>query len=99
MEGGGDNAAAPELAEDQEISHFNEEDQKQLDQDKRKIRLDNERYLRQHPEIAMITSVVTSEVLKAAPSDPVAFVAEFMTAPNLKERVLQAGSMRGIVPT
>mmetsp|Transcript_37356 Transcript_37356/g.87539 ORF Transcript_37356/g.87539 Transcript_37356/m.87539 type:complete len:89 (+) Transcript_37356:56-322(+) len=75
---------------------FNREDQEQLDKDKRKIRLDNEVYLRQHPEIGMITAVVMSEVLRDAPADPVAYVADFMTRPELKKRILQAGGEQGV---
>lgn len=62
----------------------------------RKIRLDNEKYLKQHPEIAMITSVIISEVLKENPKDPVAFIADYMTEPDLKARVLYAGNLGGV---
>jgi hypothetical protein len=62
----------------------------------RKIRLENEDYLRRHPEISMITSVIISEVLKEAPADPISFVADYMTQPNLKAKVLLAGNLDGI---
>jgi hypothetical protein len=44
----------------------------------------------------MITSVIISEVLKEAPADPISFVADYMTHPTLKAKVLVAGNLDGI---
>ena len=62
----------------------------------RKIRMDNEKYLRSHPELAQITSVAISEILREQPSEPVPFLARFMTDPKLKEKVLKAVNTIGI---
>jgi len=62
----------------------------------RKIRLENEDYMRRHPEVSLITSVIISEVLKEAPANPISFVADYMTQPDLKAKILAAGSLDGI---
>eukprot|EP00290_Baffinella_frigidus_P056289 CAMPEP_0180376792 /NCGR_PEP_ID=MMETSP0989-20121125/23648_1 /TAXON_ID=697907 /ORGANISM="non described non described, Strain CCMP2293" /LENGTH=154 /DNA_ID=CAMNT_0022375119 /DNA_START=610 /DNA_END=1071 /DNA_ORIENTATION=- len=55
----------------------------------RRIRMDNEKYLRSHSELAQISKVLISEVLREAPEDPVKFVSEYMTRQNLKARVVK----------
>ena len=62
----------------------------------RRVRMENERYLREHPELTTISKVLMAEVLKEAPEDPVKFVAEFMTQDNLKARVLKAAGTVGV---
>mmetsp|Transcript_30415 Transcript_30415/g.47650 ORF Transcript_30415/g.47650 Transcript_30415/m.47650 type:complete len:88 (-) Transcript_30415:218-481(-) len=81
---------------DDGLTGLSEKDQQQLDIDKRKIRLENEKYMRSHPELALITTVVLSEVLKEAPEDPVTFVAQYMTEPDLKGRVMKAANTIGV---
>lgn len=64
--------------------------QKELDEQKRKMRFENEQYLRDKPELTMLMRVILSELLDQTPPDPVKFVAEFCSKPNLRERVLAA---------
>jgi hypothetical protein len=58
--------------------------------------MDNEIFLRSHPELSQITSVAISEILREQPADPVSFLARFMTDPNLKERVTTTVKTIGI---
>jgi len=62
----------------------------------RKIRLENEKYLRSHPELSQISSVAMSEIIQEEPSDPVSYLANFMTDTNLKEKVTKAVNTIGI---
>ena len=62
----------------------------------RKIRLENEKYLRSHPELAQITSTAIDEILREQPADPISFLARFMTDPDLKGRVTKAVNTIGI---
>lgn len=62
----------------------------------RKIRLENEKYLRSHPELAQITSTALAEILTEQPTDPVSFLARFMTDPDLKCKVIKAVNTVGI---
>ena len=63
----------------------------------RKIRLENEMYLRSHPELAKITSTAVDEILREQPADPISFLARFMTDPDLKGRVTKAVNTIGIL--
>eukprot|EP00961_Rhodomonas_salina_P020794 279812-Rhodomonas_salina.2 len=67
----------------------------QKDPRTRGIRLENEKYLRSHPELAVITTTVIAEVLRERPEDPVTFVANYMTAKDLKARVLKTANTIG----
>lgn len=62
----------------------------------KKIRFENEKYLRAHPELAQISTVLISEVLVSQPGDPVKFVAQYTTQEGFKNRVLKAASTIGV---
>ncbi|KAJ1492651.1 hypothetical protein T484DRAFT_1930832 [Baffinella frigidus] len=59
--------------------------------------MDNEKYLRSHSELAQISKVLISEVLREAPEDPVKFVSEYMTRQNLKARVVKTAETIGVL--
>merc|ERR1712216_269535 len=73
-----------------------DKEQAQLDTDKEKIRFENDKYLRAHPELAQISTVLISEVLVSQPVDPVKFVAQYTTQEGFKNRVLKAASTIGV---
>eukprot|EP00294_Goniomonas_avonlea_P004597 CAMPEP_0114562322 /NCGR_PEP_ID=MMETSP0114-20121206/12466_1 /TAXON_ID=31324 /ORGANISM="Goniomonas sp, Strain m" /LENGTH=93 /DNA_ID=CAMNT_0001747997 /DNA_START=22 /DNA_END=303 /DNA_ORIENTATION=- len=68
------------------------EEQATLNEEKRKMRFENEQYLREKPELTMLMRVILSEILDQTPPDPVKFVAEFCTKAGLKEQVMAATS-------
>mmetsp|Transcript_33173 Transcript_33173/g.78182 ORF Transcript_33173/g.78182 Transcript_33173/m.78182 type:complete len:92 (+) Transcript_33173:22-297(+) len=88
-------SAEEEASKEETGQSLSEKDQQQLDADKRGIRLENEKYLRSHPELAVITTTVIAEVLRERPEDPVTFVANYMTAKDLKARVLKTANTIG----
>ena len=44
-----------------------------------------------------ISTVIMSEVLQAQPTDPVKFVADYMTEKELKERVIKTANTIGVI--
>jgi hypothetical protein len=60
-------------------------EQDELNQLKIKIRVENERYLRSHPEISAMISSFTNKVLLERPEDLREFAADFFSDPNLSE--------------
>ena len=67
---------------------LSEEQQQRLNETKVSLRLENEKYLRAHPELRLLFATFISEALKAKPSNPQEFAAEFFTQDGLKERVM-----------
>jgi hypothetical protein len=46
--------------------------------------IDNEKYLRAHPEVAALFGALTRRVLLRRPEDPVAYAAEILATEDLK---------------
>ncbi len=61
------------------------EQQHSLNEKKVSIRLNNERYLRDHPELRTMTSKFMASVLEAKPDDVVQFAAKFFTERQYEE--------------
>eukprot|EP00041_Stephanoeca_diplocostata_P028012 m.782290 g.782290 ORF g.782290 m.782290 type:complete len:106 (+) comp23290_c0_seq7:47-364(+) len=62
------------------------EQQKKLDDAKIQARIDDEKYLRSHPEIKLMMSAFTKEVLRHQPDDIKGFAKNFFTD-NLHEKI------------
>jgi hypothetical protein len=58
--------------------------------------MENEKYLRSHPELAQITATAMDQILREQPADPISFLSRFMTDPDLKGRVTKAVNTIGI---
>jgi hypothetical protein len=52
------------------------------------LRLDNEKYLRAHPELRMLFATFISEALKQKPTNPQEFAAGFFTQDDLRSKVM-----------
>ncbi|KAI9199449.1 uncharacterized protein BJ171DRAFT_462367, partial [Polychytrium aggregatum] len=57
------------------------------DSDKISVRIQNELYLRSHPEIANILNYFVNQALKRQPTNIPAFAAELLGDPQLEEKV------------
>ncbi len=51
------------------------------------MRVDNEVYLRNHPEVALLLSSFVETVMTTKPEDVTAFAAEFFTSPTLASKI------------
>ncbi|XP_074538726.1 RIIa domain-containing protein 1 [Halichoeres trimaculatus] len=60
------------------------EQQEKLREFKIKTRIDNERYLRSHPEVEVLISNFLRDVLLERPVDIHEFAADYFTDPNLQ---------------
>lgn len=58
----------------------------ELDELKVTLRLENETYLRSHPELKYLTQIFMEEALEKQPEDVVLFASQFFNAPDLKMR-------------
>ncbi|XP_065909802.1 RIIa domain-containing protein 1-like [Dysidea avara] len=63
------------------------EQQDKLNQQKIDIRIENERYLRSHPEISALIGGFVSEVVLQQPKDIREFAAEYFNDPALADKV------------
>ena len=61
------------------MSALSDDQQRSLDEKKGQIRLDNEKYLRDHPELRQMTSVFLARVLEEKPGDVLEFAATFFS--------------------
>ncbi|KNC51140.1 uncharacterized protein AMSG_06491 [Thecamonas trahens ATCC 50062] len=61
--------------------------QSKLDEDLIQVRLENERYLRKHPELHAMLDVFSQRVLRERPSDLSSFAASFFSDPDLQSVV------------
>ncbi|KAG5458309.1 MAG: hypothetical protein BJ554DRAFT_1488 [Olpidium bornovanus] len=66
-----------------------DEKQKQLNKDKNDLRIDNERYLRSHPEVRDIVTHFMQRVLSEYPEDLHQFANEHFADPDLRDKVRQ----------
>ncbi|EGF80033.1 hypothetical protein BATDEDRAFT_25648 [Batrachochytrium dendrobatidis JAM81] len=68
---------------------LNKEMQTQLDQDKIQLRIENELYIRQHPEIRNIIGYFIQKVLVHRPVNLPEFAVALLANPELKQEVEQ----------
>ncbi|KAJ3187325.1 RIIa domain-containing protein 1 [Gaertneriomyces sp. JEL0708] len=68
--------------------------QKKLNGDKIQLRVENEQYLRTHPEIKSILSFFMQRVLEDQPNDIHVFAAELFADPELEQKVTQFSRSR-----
>lgn len=54
------------------------------------LRMENEEYLRQHPELRVLTGAFMSAALREEPEDTVGFAAQYFQRADLKGMVTQA---------
>lgn len=79
-------SSRPQL-EPNDQTALTKEQQESLDKHKVEVRIQNEQYLRQHPEIPVVLGSFVRKVLLERPSDIKVFAASFFTDPNLKNRI------------
>ena len=61
-----------------------------LNQRKVDMRLENEKYLREHSELKLLVSVFMRRLLEEKPTNPVMYASAFFTRPGLKKDVLSS---------
>lgn len=54
------------------------------------LRMENEEYLRQHPELRVLTGAFMSAALREEPEDTVGFAAQYFQRTDLKSMVTKA---------
>ncbi|CAJ1062259.1 RIIa domain-containing protein 1 [Xyrichtys novacula] len=67
-----------------DVGVLSAEQQEKLREFKIKTRIDNERYLRSHPEVEILIGNFLRDVLLERPTDIQEFAAEHFTNPNLQ---------------
>jgi len=87
-----------------DLGAMSTDQQARLNEFKVKTRIDNERYLREHPELECLLSKFLREVVRHRPDNVRDFAADFFTSPDLPrmvERLLaerrQQGKMNEII--
>mmetsp|Transcript_26116 Transcript_26116/g.69516 ORF Transcript_26116/g.69516 Transcript_26116/m.69516 type:complete len:81 (-) Transcript_26116:370-612(-) len=63
--------------------------QDRLNQAKARMRIENEEYLRQHPELQTFISMFMSKVLDEQPDDVLTFACEFFSNPENEAAVME----------
>lgn len=63
---------------------FTEQEKKNLSEHVLQCRVENEKYLRSHPEITMVLNEILRQLLARRPNEPVAFVEDFLASNDLK---------------
>eukprot|EP00045_Choanoeca_perplexa_P019762 m.3417 g.3417 ORF g.3417 m.3417 type:complete len:79 (-) comp5279_c0_seq1:95-331(-) len=66
---------------------LSEDQQAKLHTHKRKLRFENEQYLRKHPELKQMIGMFTKEVLSERPANIPDFASRFFTSEALKPRL------------
>jgi hypothetical protein len=79
---------------DSEYNILSKQQQEKLHQQKMQMRLNNEKYLRSHPELKALVSLFMRTLLEDKPEKPELFAAEFFTRPDIKEIVLKSVGMK-----
>lgn len=67
---------------------LSEEQQVRLNEKKVELRLDNERYLRKHPELRQLFKHFMAQVLEEKPANVQEFAAHFFTQADLRDQVM-----------
>ncbi|KAL5003984.1 hypothetical protein ScPMuIL_017440 [Solemya velum] len=70
-----------------DLGALSDEQQKQLNQFKMKTRIENERYLKQHPEVECLVAGFLGEVLTKRPENIREFAADHFTNPDLTDMI------------
>mmetsp|Transcript_24510 Transcript_24510/g.58085 ORF Transcript_24510/g.58085 Transcript_24510/m.58085 type:complete len:82 (-) Transcript_24510:32-277(-) len=76
------------------MNALTEAQQALLNQKKVELRVKNEKYLRDHPEVGDMAALFMCKALDAKPDDVLAFAAQFFTAPELRARAEAHGQER-----
>ena len=63
------------------------------------LRLENEKYLRQHPELRGMISLFMAKVLEGKPEDVQQYAAEFFTQEDLEPKVRESMEVVTFKPT
>ena len=79
---------------DSEYNILSKQQQEKLHQQKVQMRLNNEKYLRAHPELKALVSFFMRTLLEEKPEKPELFAAEFFTRPDVKPIVLKSIGMK-----
>lgn len=82
-----------------EAAIFTSEERKQLHQRCVDARIENERYLRTHPELNIVLGEAVRLLLIHRPTEPVAFLEDFLATKDLGElagTLLQEKSVKGV---
>ncbi|KAM9851516.1 RIIa domain-containing protein 1 [Aulostomus maculatus] len=67
-----------------DVTELSAEQQEKLRQFKIKMRIDNQKYLRSHPEVEVMVGHFLRNVILKRPDDVLEFAAEHFTNPNLQ---------------
>ncbi|XP_076465486.1 RIIa domain-containing protein 1-like [Babylonia areolata] len=76
-----------DLGGDNDLGALSKKQQEELNTFKIKTRMENERYLRDHPEVECILAGFLGETLMKRPEDIREFAAEYFTKPDLPSKV------------
>jgi hypothetical protein len=82
------------MADDSEYQILSRDQQAKIHQLKVQQRIQNEQYLRQHPELKALVSLFMRQLLETKPEKPEMFAAEFFTRPDVKPIVLKSIGMK-----
>jgi len=79
------------------VAVLTQEQQEKLNQTNIQINMQNERYLRAHPEIRSLISVFVKQVLEYKPENILSFAGDFFTRPDLypmvKKKTEETGAL------
>ncbi|GAB1602493.1 RIIa domain-containing protein 1-like [Argonauta hians] len=76
-----------DLKTDNDLGALSDRDQEKLNKIKINIRIENERYLNDHPEVECMLAGFLSEILMKQPTNIHEFAAEHFTNPNLRRNI------------
>ncbi|XP_029658072.1 RIIa domain-containing protein 1 [Octopus sinensis] len=76
-----------DLKTDEDLGALSDGDQEKLNQLKIHIRIENEKYLNEHPEVECMLAGFLSEILMKQPDNIHEFAAEHFTNPNLRRNI------------
>ena len=79
---------------DSEYNILSKQQQEKLHQQKVQMRLNNEKYLRSHPELKALVSLFMRTLLEDKPEKPEIFAAEFFTRADVKAIVSKSIGMK-----
>eukprot|EP00731_Ephydatia_muelleri_P016256 Em0009g680a len=79
--------SAKPVLEPHDATALTKEQQRTLDEYKIKTRIENELYLRHHPEVSLMLSAFISDVLKTRPPNIKKHAADYFTDPCLSDKV------------
>lgn len=83
-----------DLGGDDNLGALSQEQQEKLNKFKVKTRMENEKYLRDHPEVECLIAGFLGDVLSQRPEQIKDFAAEYFTNPELPEQLQQQLQLR-----